>query len=1000
MDSKAIRKCLALSLLLCLVAIPAFAVQKTIKRSYDFTKGLNTKYPNSMLMDSESPDMSNCDPYETGVLQTRKGIDKIAPISMSGDYPVQGLYRYYQKDGTEKDFAKCNTVFYGKGTAASATTWTECKTGLTAADEMYGLTFKNAFLWVDGSSIPQHSTGTATGQTRDLGTGTDPDDWRPNYAQYLAVFKNRLFFSGKISDANGGVEDSVQYNRLRYSSDYGYPGTIEGAQAWPADQYIDINTDDGDIITGLASTQDILYIFKRNSVHFLIGDDPETFTWIEGQSSVGCVAPRSIQVGDDGSVYFLHYTGVYRIQGARAELISDKITPTILGISDTYMDDAAGIYYSAKKQYWLGYCDGTQTYNNRVLVYDTKTGEWYPYDGLNISSGFCATGGNDQGELYIGDSVEGFIYQADTDKGYGSDPAQEKVIETLDTGWSTANGGANDTTNYKEGISSWKVSPADTATEYTTKSITNDIDLTSFNNLDASATSDYIHFWTYVTYSTNVASIDIYLDCNADDFSTDYYSYSISSASLTSTNNKWTEFDIAKSDFTRVGSTANKHWATITSIKFSAEADGRAIEVTFDDLRMIANRRTVIDNYRKTKYIEEGTPASYKIYKDLFLKCDISTDSDLKIDYLIDNAKIIGTKTINTASDVYLAVCDTTDDEIVQFYKNDYVYYAATGTAGSGNDNVQDPEGITSDGTYYYIADTENDRVMKRNVSDLDYVAKVGSNGSGNNQFDTPKGICVYDEYVYVGDTTNNRIVILDDDLAWQQTYGSSGTTDGKFDDPNGICIDADYLYVCDETNHRIQKFSYTGSTLTYHSKTGSFGLDETQFRNPAKIAVDAQYLYIVDGIYPSPTSCSLYKYNKNDLSFIKRVDLLAIISEGMNYSDGVAVDDNFVYISMYSNTAGTADMGIYKFSKNLEYLEHFENADTTDTTKEFDQPHGICINDSSYTTPAMTISRTELYQEGYNIQLKFYCGNETTDVGHKMRIEGYEMLIDIEDLQ
>lgn len=103
----------------------------------------------------------------------------------------------------------------------------------------------------------------------------------------------------------------------------------------------------------------------------------------------------------------------------------------------------------------------------------------------------------------------------------------------------------------------------------------------------------------------------------------------------------------------------------------------------------------------------------------------------------------------------YIYVCDTGHHRILKFDKTTYVLAAVygTGTAGSGNSELDEPHGICSDGTHLYVCDTGNDRIVKITISTLAYAAKIGTTGSGNDQFVGPEGICYYDSHIYVTDT-------------------------------------------------------------------------------------------------------------------------------------------------------------------------------------------------------------------------------------------------------
>jgi len=161
----------------------------------------------------------------------------------------------------------------------------------------------------------------------------------------------------------------------------------------------------------------------------------------------------------------------------------------------------------------------------------------------------------------------------------------EKVVANMESGesWITTSGGAADTTHYKEGNRGFGVTPAASATEYTTLAKIEDLEL--FSDGTVSTTADIIHCWVWVTNRNHIASFSIIFDCNSADYATDIYTYTVAKASIV---DGWNEFNIAKSAFTRTGATASKDWGTIAGIKLTATAGATgAAVVTWDEITMV-----------------------------------------------------------------------------------------------------------------------------------------------------------------------------------------------------------------------------------------------------------------------------------------------------------------------------------------------------------------------------------------------------------------------------
>ena len=117
-------------------------------------------------------------------------------------------------------------------------------------------------------------------------------------------------------------------------------------------------------------------------------------------------------------------------------------------------------------------------------------------------------------------------------------------------------------------------------------------------------------------------------------------------------------------------------------------------------------------------------------------------------------------------------------------------YLATIGSAGNGNGQFNDPEGIAIDsGGNIYVADSGNNRVEKFDKAGV-YQSQFGSSGSGNGQFNFPVGIAFgTDGEIYVTDVGNNRVEEFDSKGSYLGQFGSYGQGNGEFISPLGIAI-------------------------------------------------------------------------------------------------------------------------------------------------------------------------------------------------------------------
>ena len=133
------------------------------------------------------------------------------------------------------------------------------------------------------------------------------------------------------------------------------------------------------------------------------------------------------------------------------------------------------------------------------------------------------------------------------------------------------------------------------------------------------------------------------------------------------------------------------------------------------------------------------------------------------------------------------------------------------------------------------------------------------SSGQGNNQFNTPSGLA-FDSAgrLYVSDTYNHRIQVLQADGTYLATIGvtgQAGDDDLHFNEPRHITIDSNSrLYVADSSNHRIQILDLAGFPTVNHIATigasGVSGEDDEHLNTPSGVAVDIsrERIFVSDG--------------------------------------------------------------------------------------------------------------------------------------------------------
>lgn len=144
----------------------------------------------------------------------------------------------------------------------------------------------------------------------------------------LVFHRNRFFCAGTATDPS----------RLWYSD-------LASYSSWPVTSYIDVSRDDGDNIVDLAVFEDGILIAKNNSLHFLSGTGPDTFS-VHQLNAGGGYAGRCICPTPYGAIV-AGRRQVWLWTGGGVESISPRIEDSyqLTGdfVSTAYIDGTAYI---------------------------------------------------------------------------------------------------------------------------------------------------------------------------------------------------------------------------------------------------------------------------------------------------------------------------------------------------------------------------------------------------------------------------------------------------------------------------------------------------------------------------------------------------------------------------------------------------------------------------------------------------------------------------------
>jgi hypothetical protein len=200
----------------------------------------------------------------------------------------------------------------------------------------------------------------------------------PKGAKCLAFFAGYAFVAN-CEDIGGGTRHD---SRIHWS-DPNDPHT------WPESQWLDLNVDDGDIITGMAVLGNELIVFKENKIFAV--------SWVGGEfqfvselrvDGKGCFAGTSI-FPKYSYISFYGADGFYRFDGRTANRYSDKVKDFVVNFTASPRTRIYVTAHESHSQFWhLVPLESSDTFN-RLMVYDYDRENWSIWTAEKMS---CMTG--------------------------------------------------------------------------------------------------------------------------------------------------------------------------------------------------------------------------------------------------------------------------------------------------------------------------------------------------------------------------------------------------------------------------------------------------------------------------------------------------------------------------------------------------------------------------------------------------------------------------------
>jgi hypothetical protein len=351
----------------------------------DFRLGINTAVPPTEIQDAEVQDLLNFEFDDNGNLSTRRGATQLSADTFSDR--ITSLH-YYTTEAGEIG------ILFTTGTTLRLIETNG--TGLTTLSGALTLPDDTFWSWVtfDGIAIGANKATSGDNPVKVDATSTAAAlGGSPPKAKYLEVWENRLWL------VSASEPNQIWGSVLGDPEDWTVTAGLDTSAVT-----IDIDADDGDLITGIFATRDALYIFKRRSIHRLVplalpATDPDNLKREIVTREIGCVSHYSItQVLDD--VLFLSDQGIASLslvvtaENFKTAFYSRNVAEITNFVKST--EEIPAFLFDTAAQYWLSLpADVAPNALKQVYVMDyLKVNEgyarWTRFDGMVAGTAYTA----------------------------------------------------------------------------------------------------------------------------------------------------------------------------------------------------------------------------------------------------------------------------------------------------------------------------------------------------------------------------------------------------------------------------------------------------------------------------------------------------------------------------------------------------------------------------------------------------------------------------------
>ena len=359
----------------------------------DFQGGLNLNADPFQLGKNETSDCLNVDFDPLGGFHQRDGIAGLADAYFANSKPSMWQFTTPNGEYSQVMFQSLNTPAYVSGSTSYDITMDVAPldvTGDSVSSRMYAATFRDpqnlstacCYIQRNAQYVPIRWNGTVGHRLVD----PSPSGWNEDFAapahgkmplaKFITAHRNYVFVANTVEDGE------THTSRIRWS----HPGFPED---WREGDWIDIEPGAGDAITGVASWQDRLLIFKNNAVFMLLGYDADTFEVVNVSRTVGALNQGAIAVAEEGVFFFSWPEGVFFFDGSKLRDLFAGLRPLL---TDGTVARTHRKYISCswvKQRLWVSIPTNVDWYGDGVtLVFDPALGRGGGWTKYQCGSGW------------------------------------------------------------------------------------------------------------------------------------------------------------------------------------------------------------------------------------------------------------------------------------------------------------------------------------------------------------------------------------------------------------------------------------------------------------------------------------------------------------------------------------------------------------------------------------------------------------------------------------